>query len=140
MKALKALAIAALLVCVSGFNGCTSFFPRTGAERVYAAIGMFDASVVAATAYANLPRCDAPGALKPLCSDRVVLDHLGKAIPATRDTLMVWKNAVCTSETMADGKRVCKSAFNDSVINNATVAGEAALKSFTTMVEALPKR
>lgn len=130
------LMIACLFFILTGF-GCSTT-PKTPDQVVYAAEGAHRAALVVAVAYKRLPQCN--GTNEPVCSKPEVLEVVRHADNAAAAAILAARKAVCTAETNEAGKRVCKSAFSEDIVQNAIAAMQTAVNAFRGVVATLPKK
>ena len=94
MRKILALAALALLTGCSTIQTATSTVDMTDPSKAaYSAKVTYDAALVLATQYANLPRCGRPTS-PPLCSDRAVLDTMLKLSDAANKATQGAEDAV----------------------------------------------
>lgn len=93
-KFLVIAAFASLVAGCSTINAATATVDMTNPSKAaYATRAGYDAALVLATQYAQLPRCNAPAA-PPLCSDRAVLDTMLQLSQAADKATLGAENAV----------------------------------------------
>jgi hypothetical protein len=132
----KAFLLSIIFVCVSGFGGCSTT-PKNAQETVFAAQGAFDAALSVALAYKKLPACTPEN--RPACSDPATLELIQHSAAAADAALKAARKAVCTVETLQDGKRVCRSSFEGGVVDKALASMRLAQDSFQAVIEPLKK-
>ena len=127
--------LACLFFILTGF-GCSTT-PKAPDQVVYAAEGAHRAALVLAIAYKRLPQCPEQA---PVCSKPEVLEILRHTDNAAAAAILAARKAVCTVATNEAGKRVCKSAFSEDVIQNAIASMQTAVNAFKGVVATLPKK
>lgn len=128
--------LACLFFVLTGF-GCSTT-PKAPDQAVYAAEGAHRAALVVAVAYKRLPQCNGENA--PMCSKPEVLEIVRHSDNAAAAAILAARKAVCTVETTEAGKRVCKSAFSEDIVQNAIASMQTALNAFRGVVATLPQK
>ncbi len=94
MNRMLSIVALSLLAGCSTISAATSTVDMTDPSKAaYSAKVTYDAALVLATQYANLPRCGTPKS-PPLCSDRAVLDTMLKLSDAANKATQGAEDAV----------------------------------------------
>ena len=109
---MKYLAILALLM-VAACNPTTSNVPSPAAS-VYAAKNAYEAALIAAVTYNNLPRCGAPTS-PPVCSDAGAIIAIRKANTAAQASLDAAETTVRTAGVSTNAATAAVTAATNAV-------------------------